>query len=98
MGWSVSSPLNPGKSMRSSPTSPLSPVPLTHEGVPWRASAQARISSWSVVIFEEPEDWERDDCDLDFVAIADLQKNYIELLDTSTLLLPIVSCCREQFR
>src|SRR5687768_650421 len=40
--------------MRSTPSSPPPPVPSTHAGLPPRASAQRRISSWSVVVCEPP--------------------------------------------
>src|SRR5947209_16267253 len=36
--------------MRSSPASPPPPVPRTQDGLPPRASAHWRISSWSVVV------------------------------------------------
>src|SRR5437763_15067467 len=40
--------------MRSTPVSPLPPVPRTQEGLPPRSSAQRRISSWSTVISAPP--------------------------------------------
>jgi len=49
---SVSSPLNPGKSMRRMPGSPLCSVRMTVEGTPPRSSTHRRISSWSVVVRE----------------------------------------------
>ena len=45
----VSSPLKPGKSMRSTPGSLREPVRFTRAGCPPRASTHCRISSWSVV-------------------------------------------------
>src|SRR4051794_12089146 len=45
------SPAPPGKSTRSTPAAPPSPVPLTEAGLPSCSSTQRRISSWSVVVF-----------------------------------------------
>ena len=50
IGSRLSSPLQPGKLMRSMPGSFLPPVPLTRAGFPSRSSAQRRMKSWSVVV------------------------------------------------